>query len=376
MNGTEKQSSFTRAASSASGAASSKFLLSVFSLTPQTFRRLRRSAVFCLGLALFLWTAWPLLPSQKDNRPQTIVVYGFSILEPVITEDIFPAFQKEWFRKTGRRVELISSFAGSGTVANQLIMGVPAEIAILSTELDAQRLTKAGVVPRETWKELPHKGVINRTPFIIVTRPGNPKSIHDFSDLAGPGVRIIHPDPLTSGAANWAILAEYGAAVRQPGAAADAGRTLLRGIWRNVVSQAGSARAAMTQFNSGFGDVLITYEQDALWMRGRGSFPCEIIYPRSTILSEHTLVVIARNVSKSQKKLVTAFADFIWSEEAQRIFVWKGYRSVDGGLNTGNPGFGTIQDPFLVDDFGGWRNAKKNIVDETWKNGVLKELNP
>ncbi|MCX6916583.1 MAG: hypothetical protein NT167_26650, partial [Verrucomicrobia bacterium] len=94
-----------------------------------------------------------MLPSQKDNRPQTIVVYGFSILEPVITEDIFPAFQKEWFRKTGRRVELISSFAGSGTVANQLIMGVPAEIAILSTELDAQRLTKAGVVPRE-----PHKG--------------------------------------------------------------------------------------------------------------------------------------------------------------------------------------------------------------------------
>ena len=180
-------------------------------------------------LALILWTVWPWLPFERNRVPQTIVLYGFSILEPAIAKGIFPAFQRTWLAQTGKEVEMIGSFAGSGTVTNQLIMGVPAELAILSTELDAQRLVKAGTIRRETWKRLPHGGVINRTPFVIVVRPGNPKRIHDFADLARPGVRIVHPDPLTSGAANWAIIAEYGAAVRRPGADPHAVRSLLRG---------------------------------------------------------------------------------------------------------------------------------------------------
>lgn len=350
--------------------------MTLFSDTSQSFRWLKRSGIVLLGLALIYWMVWPFLPSQKDSQPQTIVLYGFSILEPVITKAVFPAFQRKWYHETGRRVELISSFAGSGTVANQLIMGVPAELAILSTELDALRLVKTGVVQGETWRKLPCKGVINRTPFVIMTRPGNPKNIHDFPDLTRPGIRIIHPDPLTSGAANWAIVAEYGAAARQPGAAPDAARSLLRGIWRNVASQAGSAKAAMTQFNNGFGDALITYESDALWTRNHGTVPYHICYPRSTVLSEHTLVVIERNISENRRKLVNAFVDFIWSEEAQRIFVSNGFRSVDERLNPGNPEFGVIQDPFLIDDFGGWQKANKTIVEETWKNAVLKELRP
>ncbi|OPY01148.1 MAG: Sulfate-binding protein precursor [Syntrophorhabdus sp. PtaB.Bin047] len=340
------------------------------------FRWVLRITIVCVVLAVGLWTIWPWLPSQKDRRPRTIVLYGFSILEPVITKGIFPAFQKRWFEQTGQRVELISSFGGSGTVTNQLIMGVPAEVAILSTELDAQRLQKAGVVHGETWKKLPHKGVMNRTPFIIQVRPGNPKRIHDFSGLTQPGVRVVHMDPLTSGAANWAIVAEYGAAVRQPGSGPDAGRAMLLGIWRNVAVQAGSGRAARTQFDSGFGDALITYEQDAIWSRSRGSSRFEIVYPRSTILSEHTVVVIDERVSERQKELVGAFVDFLWSEEAQRIFVRSGFRSVDERLNSLNPQFGHIRDPFFIDDFGGWRKAKLTIIDDTWKNRVVKELKP
>jgi sulfate/thiosulfate-binding protein len=340
------------------------------------FRWVLRITIVCVVLAVCLWTIWPWLPSQKDRRPRTIVLYGFSILEPVITKGIFPAFQKRWFEQTGQRVELISSFGGSGTVTNQLIMGVPAEVAILSTELDAQRLHKAGVVRGDTWKRLPHKGVMNRTPFIIQVRPGNPKGIYDFPDLTRPGIRIVHTDPLTSGAANWAIVAEYGAAVRRTGSDPDAGRAMLLGIWRNVAVQAGSGRAARTQFDSGFGDALITYEQDAIWSRSRGSSRFEIVCPRSTILSEHTVVVIDQRVSEKQRELVGAFVDFLWSEEAQRIFVRSGFRSVDERLNSLNPQFGHIHDPFFIDDFGGWRKAKVTIIDEMWKNGVLKELKP
>ena len=340
------------------------------------YRLVRRTITVSIILAMILWTVWPWLPLQSGNHPQTIVLYGFSILEPVITKNIFPAFQKKWMAETGQSVELIGSFAGSGTVTNQLIMGVPAEIAILSTELDVLRLKEAGVIRTETWKALPHKGVLNRTPFIIMVRPDNPKKIHDFSDLVRPGIRIVHMDPLTSGAANWAIVAEYGAAVRQPGSAPDAGKSMLLGIWRNVAIQAGSGRAARTQFDSGFGDVLITYEQDAISSHSRGSSRFEIVYPRSTILSEHTVVVIDSHVSGKQEKLIKAFVDFLWSEEAQRIFVANGFRSVDERLNLSNPKFGLIHDPFFIDDFGGWQQAKLNIIDKIWKNRVLKELKP
>ncbi|MEI9478255.1 MAG: substrate-binding domain-containing protein [Deltaproteobacteria bacterium] len=346
------------------------------SLLCSRYGLLLRIALSSLILALIIWTVWPLLPFGRSRRPQTIVLYGFSIIEPAITKSVFPAFQKKWMAQTGQEVEMIASFAGSGTVTNQLIMGVPAELAILSTGLDAARLSESGTINGETWKLLPYGGVINRSPFVILVRPGNPKKIHDFSDLTRPGIRIVHPDPFTSGAANWAIIAEYGSAVRQPDADPDAGRSMLLGIWRNVVAQAGSGRAVRTQFDNGFGDALITYEQDALWSRSHSSVPFQIIYPRSTILSEHTLVVIDRNISKERKELIQAFVDFLWSEEAQRLFVENGFRSVDEKLNSANRSFGYIADPFFIGDFGGWQQAKRTIIDEIWKNRVLKELRP
>jgi sulfate/thiosulfate transport system substrate-binding protein len=335
-----------------------------------------RIAVTVVGIAAVIWTFWPWLPFGRNVYPRTLVIYGFSILEQSMSKSIFPAFQKKWKAETGQDVEVISSFSGSGTVTNQLIMGVPAEIAILSTELDAQRLREAGVVKAETWKDLPYGGVINRTPFVILVRKGNPKGIHDFSDLAKPGVRIVHPDPLTSGAANWSLMAEYGAAVRKPGAKPEDGKALLLGIWRNVVAQVGSARAARTQFENGFGDALITYEQDAIGDSPPDSLSHEIVYPRSTVLSEHTVVAIDPHVSREQRELVKTFLDFLWSEEAQRLFVNDGFRSIDASLNEGNSKFGTIQDPFLISDFGGWQQAKQRIIDKIWKEQVLKEVNP
>lgn len=328
-----------------------------------------------LILILAIWTIWPWLPSSSSKRPQTIVIYGFSILEPVITKGIFPAFQKKWLAKTGQDVEMVASFAGSGTVTNQLIMGVPAELALLSTELDAERLKDAGTIKTEPWKQLPHGGVVNRTPFVIMVRQGNPKNIYNFADLTRPGIKIIHPDPLTSGGANWAIIAEYGSAMRRPGATPDAGRSMLLGIWQNVFAQANSARAAKTQFDNGFGDALITYEQDAILSRS-DSTGFEIVYPRSTILSEHTLVIIDHHISGKDRALIQAFIDFLWSEEAQRIFVIYGFRSVDEKLNSTNREFGYIEDPFYIRDFGGWQQAKRHIIDEIWKNGVLKEIRP
>src|SRR5204862_4516644 len=114
-----------------------------------------------------------------------------------------------------------------------------------------------------------------------------------------------------------AIVAEYGAGARS--GAPDpvrAGHDLLLGVWKNVAAQAASARAARTQFENGFGDALITYEQEALWDRARGKLKADIVYPRSTVLSEHTLVRIDRNISKRERDLVDAFGAFLWGEAA------------------------------------------------------------
>lgn len=338
-------------------------------------RRVQTIAPLVFLAVLGLYALWPWLPVPgRAAQPRTVIFYGFSILGEVMNEGVFPAFQGEWQARTGERVEFTSSFAGSGTITNQLIMGVPAHMALLSLELDAQRLADAGVTPPRSWHQLPHRGVVNRTPFIILVRLGNPKNIRDFSDLARPGVQVVHPDPLTSGGANWAIIAEYGAGARQNPQDPNAGYELLSGIWRNVVAQAASARAARTQFENGFGDALITYEQEVLWDRARGRLRGEIVYPRSTILSEHTLVVVERNIALEERALIDAFVAFLWSEPAQRVFVEYGFRSVDERLNGANPSFGKIADPFLIEDFGGWQRAKREVVDGVWKNRVLREL--
>jgi sulfate/thiosulfate-binding protein len=338
-------------------------------------RRLQSMGPLVFMGALLLYGLWPWLPlPNRPAPPQTIVFYGFSILAEVMNKAVFPAFQKQWQERTGQHVEFISSFAGSGTVRNQLIMGVPADLALLSLELDAQQLAEAGVIPRQSWRKLPNQGIVNRTPFVILTRAGNPEGVRGFADLARPGMKVVHPDPLTSGGANWAIVAEYGAGLREHGGQPAAGKALLLGVWRNVVAQAGSARAARTQFENGFGNALITYEQELVEDKRRGKLKGEIVYPHSTILSENTLVLVPRNIHPGQRRVVDAFVEFLWSEAAQRLFVAHGFRSVREELNSANPHFGQIADLFTIEEFGGWSTAKREIIDGVWKSQVLKEL--
>lgn len=315
------------------------------------------AAVALVLVAMLTYAAWPWLPGQGRGL-RTVVVYGFSILGETMNGAVFPAFQSYWKERTGESIEMVSSFAGSGTITNQILLGVPAQVAILATGLDADKLQKAGYASQDR--------VLNRTPFVILVRPGNPHKIKDFADLARPGVEIVHPDPLTSGGAQWAILAEYASAL-ETGSTPRQATERLRLLWKNVVSQANSAQAARTQFDSGLGDALITYEQDLL----RGRLNGEIVYPVSTVLSEHTLVTVPRNISGADRDLVEGFLAFLHSDAAQRIFVRNGFRSVQERFNQD---FTRIQKPFLVADLGGWPRAHREIVERVWRDQVLAEV--
>lgn len=329
-------------------------------------------ATILIAILLFSPGCVPLAPADQGGAE--ITVYGFSIMKEVMEKSIYPGFVAKWKREHNENVRFTSSFAGSETITNQILQGVKADVAILSIERDAERLQRAGLITSD-WHGLPHGGIINKTPFVILVRKGNPKGIHDFPDLAKLGIKLIHPDPVSSGGAQWSLLAIYGSELsksEKETGAPDQARALhtLRGIWSNVISSPGSAREARTQFETGYGDALITYELEGLLMRAAGA-SVEIVVPQATIFSEHPVVMIDRNVSSARRPLVEAFMQYLWSEEAQAAFVKYHFRSVTNEkLNETNPDLARISMPFGIDYFGGWSRAYPEVIEQVWRDQV------
>jgi sulfate transport system substrate-binding protein len=290
---------------------------------------------------------------------------------------VFPGFAAKWKQEHGQDVRFTSSFAGSETVTNQILQGVQAEFAILSIDRDAQRLQAGGFVTTD-WHQFPSKGIVNKTPFVILVRKGNPKGIQDFPDLAKSGVRLIHPDPVSSGGAQWSILAIYGSELiksEKLNAERDTAHALqtLQAIWRNVISTPGSAREARTQFETGFGDALITYELEGLLMKAAGKADVDIVIPKATIFSEHPAVIIDKNVSAAKRPILEAFLHYLWSDEAQQAFVKYHFRSVTNeSFNEANKELSHIEMPFTIDYFNGWDKAYPEVIEKVFRDQVQK----
>ena len=339
-----------------------------------------RAAVIMLALLtlILISSCLPKPLNESGSGGVNITLYGFSIMKEPLEKFIYPAFKDKAKREHNLDIHFTSSFAGSETVTNQILQGVKAQIAILSIERDVQRLQEAGFV-NASWHNLPQKGIVNKTPFVILVRKGNPKGIHDFADLAKPGVRLIHPDPTNSGGAQWSILAMYGSELvktEKLGGEPNRAKAVqtLQAIWRNVISTPASAREARTTFELGNGDALITYELDGLLMKqSNAAADAEIVVPDATILSEHPAVVIDRNVSPADRQVIDAFMQYLWSEEAQRAFVKSNFRSsTNDALNQENKELATIKFPFTVDYFGGWAKAYPDIIEDIFRNQVQK----
>jgi sulfate transport system substrate-binding protein len=327
----------------------------------------------CLCVTLVAASCLPKPPAEGGDI--TITLYGFSIMKESLEKAVFPGFIAQWKRTHGQEVRFQSSFAGSETVTNQILQGAPAEVAIVSIERDAQRLKNAGFTTND-WQSSPSRGIVNKTPFIIIVRKGNPKGIRDFPDLGKPGVRLIHPDPVSSGGAQWSILAIYGSELKkseaESGGQQDQARALqtLRSIWRNVKATPGSAREARTTFELGNGDALITYELEGLLMK-EANEPIEIVVPRSTIFSEHPSLVVDKNVSTDKRPVIDAFMQYLWSDEAQQAFVkFHFYSTTNEAFNQTNTGFGRIELPLTIDYFGGWDRAYPEVIEKIFRDQV------
>jgi sulfate transport system substrate-binding protein len=295
------------------------------------------------------------------QRPVKLVIYAFSTQEEVLSQQIFPDFEQAWEAETGRELTIEGIFGPSGTLAGQINLGDPADVALLSNE---QHVAWLKVGRRVAWETEP--AIVSYTPMVIVTRPGNPVGLTDFGDLTKPGLRLLHAAPRQSGGGDWAMLAEYGSAFLESGDKRMA-QEQVKSIWRNVRLLAPSARATLTVFELGAGDALVTYEQDARLARARG-VPLEIVMPPRTILAQHVAVIVDDNVTRNERPAAQAFIAYLLSEAGQQAFARYHLRSVTSESET----FPTLVTPFTVDDLGGWSQVYPELVETLWQ----KEIEP
>jgi len=210
--------------------------------------------------------------------------------------------------------------------------------------------------------------MVSTSIVVIAVRPGNPKNIKDWPDLAHPGLNVLTPDPKTSGGAQWNISAIYGAALRGfAGVAKDdkaAAQEFLKSVLRNVSIMDKGARESITTFEKGVGDVAITYENEVLVGRQSGQ-NYDYVVPHSTILIENPVALVDKYVDKhGAREVAEAFVNFLWTQEAQRGYAKYGLRPVVPTAVAGEvlAQFPPVQDLWKVDYLGGW----KKVTDEIY----------
>lgn len=305
--------------------------------------------------------------SSARPNPDALKIGAYSVVREVLHDGVLPAFKAKWKAETGRDVTFEETYNASGAQARQIASGFDADVAVLSHSGDMELLVKAGKV-KPDWNAGEYKGILTNSLVVIGHREGNPKSIHDWSDLARPGVGVLYPDPKTSGGARWNVNAIYGAALldardkdkENPDLAP--ARDLMAKIQANVVNMDQSGRQSMANFSErGTGDAVVTYENELL-LRAKEGDPIPYVVPRSTILIESPAAVVDESVARhGNAELVAALVDFLYSTEAQSIFAEYGFRPVNKEAAAKASARPEPARVFSAADLGGWAKLEEEL---------------
>jgi sulfate/thiosulfate transport system substrate-binding protein len=318
-----------------------------------------KAALIVASLAASLGVTACTTASGDDGEDgETINLVAYSTPEAAYTE-IETLFQGT---PEGEGVEFSTSYGPSGDQSRAVEGGQPADYVNFSLESDVTRLVDAGLVA-EDWQDTEHAGIVADSVVVIVTRPGNPLDIQGWEDIVKPGVEIVSPNPGSSGGARWNVLAAWGHALAASGGDEEAGKEYLTKFFNNAVALPGSARDALTSFTSGVGDVLISYENEAILARQNGE-ELDYVVPDETLLIETPAAVTI-----DAPEAATAWLDFLYTEEAQAAFLKYGYRPVVEGVTGEVEGANDPADPFptpkelftVGEDFGGWPEASEKF---------------
>ena len=298
--------------------------------------------------------------SGGDGSGGSLTLVAYSTPQEAY-EEIIPAFNET---PEGEGVEFEQSYGASGDQRNAIISGLDADIAALSLEPDVTGLVDEDLVPPD-WNQDKYDGFVTNSVVVFAVRKGNPKNIQTWDDIVTGDVEIITPNPFTSGGAQWNLMAAYGAQLEQ-GKSEEEALAYLKKLLQNTPVQDKSAREALATFSGGKGDVLISYENEAITAQ-RADVDLDYVIPDETILIENPAAVTKEAKSPEKAK---AFLDFLKTPEAQKIYASKGYRSIIPE----EVDKATYPDPkklFEIDKFGGWDKVNAEFFDPE-KGSVAK----
>ena len=299
--------------------------------------------------------------SGGDGSGGKLTLVAYSTPEEAYKE-LIPAFNRT---PDGKGVSFSQSYAASGEQSRAVEGGLPADVVEFSLEPDMTRLVDTDLVDKG-WNQNEHKGMVTNSVVVFMVRKGNPEGIKDWDDLVTGDVEVLEPNPFTSGGAKWNIMAAYGAQLEK-GETPQEAEQYLAELFKNVPVLDKSARESLQTFASGKGDVLLGYENEAILAKANGE-ELDYIVPDQTLLIENP---VAATTEADEPDLAQKFVDFLYSDEAQKIFVDKGYRPVVEGT-AGADKFPAPAQLFDITKFGGWDKVNTDFFDP--EEGVVAKI--
>jgi sulfate transport system substrate-binding protein len=309
--------------------------------------------VLCAGLAL-----------SPTLHAATISLLNVSY-DPTreLYDDYNKAFAAYWKAKTGDSVIVNQSHGGSGKQARSVIDGLQADVVTLALAYDIDALSTQGKLIPANWQtRLPDNSTPYTSTIVFLVRKGNPKKIHDWSDLVRPGIEVITPSPKTSGGARWNYLAAWAWALKQPGGNAATAEAFVKKLYMNVpILDAGARGATVTFVERGIGDVLLAWENEAfLAVKELGPDKFDIVAPSLSILAEPPVSIVDTVVDKrGTRKVAEEYLKFLYSPEGQEIVAKHFYRPRDPEVASRYAKqFPTLTLVTIDNTFGGWAKAQ------------------
>jgi sulfate/thiosulfate transport system substrate-binding protein len=309
---------------------------------------------FLLGIALATAAA---MPAAAPAAPNELLNVSY---DP--TRELYQQINGAFAKKVGTPVNIRQSHGGSGKQARAVIDGLPADVVTLALAYDIDEIAQRGLIAKDWAGRLPNNSAPYYSTIVFLVRAGNPKNIKDWDDLIRPGVKVITPNPKTSGGARWNYLAAWGYARRNYGSDAEANGFMAK-LFRNVPVLDSGARGSTTTFvERGQGDVLIAWENEALLSvreLGKGKF--NIVIPSVSILAEPPVAVVDKNVDKKDSRaLAEAYLKFLYTPQAQFIIANNYFRPRNRAVMARYKGQFPNLPLFTIDkNFGGWARAQK-----------------
>jgi sulfate/thiosulfate-binding protein len=303
-----------------------------------------------VGLALFA------AAGATAAKAETINLVAYSTPQDAYKR-IIPLFQKT---KAGKGVQFTQSYGASGDQSRAVAAGQPASVVHLALEPDMTRLVPKFLAPN--WNANRTHGIVADSVVALVVRKGNPKHIRGWNDLLRSGIKVVTADPISSGGARWNALAAYGAALRASGHDTNKALGYLKQLFKNTPTRPSSARDALSLFSNGYGDVLITYESEAIYAKNHGQ-NFDWIVPSNNILIQ-TVVAPTKGAGPGAR----AFVKFLFTPAAQREFAKVGFRPVIPSL-VDKRTYPKPKNLFTIANFGGWTAAATQFF--TPKTGLI-----